>query len=175
MSSSRNACIVTAGALAAGAVAVAFWPTERDVAVRPAAPAPMTIALHCQFYVFVESRPFVAFLMEQAADDRSLYRQAYVAKADGDRTDYNALTDRRPEWRLDGSSDPRRLESRVVVPDAGPAGVGEEDIAIELQEFDPARADGVWREASLRSVYYQNLPGKCRQAKAPGGGQRADG
>lgn len=171
-------------ALAGAAVAVmatglllgAFW--YRSVPpVPPAAFAPQSskvFMLHCQFYVFVENRPFVAFAMEREPGEPARYRQDYVAKADGDRTDYNALLDRRPEWRLDTRHDPQRLEATVVVPNSSQAGVGDEEIAIELREFDDARADGVWREASLKSVYYQNLPGKCRQATAPAADQRAD-
>ena len=182
---SRRSLHFTRGqAWAAAAVAVlatglafgALW--VRDVPP-PAAPVPATsqnvVALYCQFYVFVESRPFVAFVMEQSPEDTDRYKQAYVAKADGDRTDYNALLDRRPEWRLDRSTDPQRLEARVAVPDSGQTGVAEQEIAIELREFDAARADGVWREASLKSVYYQNLPGKCRQAAARAADQRAEG
>lgn len=135
----------------------------------PAAPpprvesAPKRLALYCQFYVFVESRPFVAFMMEKSSEDPALYKQVYVAKADGDRTDYNELVGRRPEWRLDLQANPPRLSSRVSVPDTSQAGLGEQDIAIELRDFDARTASESWREASLKSVYYQNLPGKCRQ------------
>ncbi|MFC3694324.1 hypothetical protein [Chenggangzhangella methanolivorans] len=146
----------------------------KPVAEQPP-PRPTVLTLQCQFYVFVESRPFVAFLLEKAPDDPALYRQLYVAKADGDRTDYNALVDKRPEWRLGGAGDPTLLEAQVTVPDPGPAGVAEQEIAIELREFDAARSDGVWREASLKSVYYQNLPGKCRQAATPFPGQPGSG
>lgn len=134
---------------------------------------PKRMALYCQFYVFVESRPFVAFLLERSSDSPVRYIQAYVAKADGDTTDYNALADKKPEWTLGLAGTPPRIEARVTVPDPGPAGLAEQDIAIELREFDAARADGVWREASLESVYYQNLPGKCRQDPMRDPGQRA--
>lgn len=159
-----------------GGLAAYLSDRPEPTAAAPQQPADQKkVALYCQFYVFVESRPFVAFMLEQSPDDPSRYRQTYVAKADGDRTDYNALADRWPDWRLVGQSDPPRIEARVMVPDAGQAGIAEQDIAIELREFDAARADGVWREASLKSVYYQNLPGKCRQAPMRDPGQGAGG
>lgn len=156
--------------------------TAPDRAERPASSstaqggdgATRQISLYCQFYVFVESRPFVAFLLEQNPDDPARYRQVYVAKADGDQTDYNVIAGREPEWRLDRSVEPPRLDSRVFVPDPSPAGIGEQDIAIELRGFDPAEASGSWREASLKSVYYQNLPGKCRQTRTREPDQRSD-
>lgn len=131
-------------------------------------------SLYCEFYVFVESRPFVAFLLKQAPGDADLFRQVYVAKADGDRTDYNALADRLPEWRLDRRATPQRLKGRVTVPDAGPAGLAEEEIAIELPDSDATRPTDAWREASLKSVYYQNLPGKCRRTSKRAADQRSD-
>ncbi len=170
---SRAALVALSGLLVGGAAALAYWATIPE----PARPAPRPAgaerksALYCQFYVFVESRPYVAFLMEQEAGDAALLRQIYVAKADGDRTDYNAETGVRPEWRLDEAADPPRLEARIVVPAPGQSGLGEQDIAIE---FPGARPDDLadrgstrWREASLKSVYYQNLPGKCRRQNAP--------
>lgn len=128
-----------------------------------AEPAATTVSLYCQFYVFVESRPFVAFLFDKADDERPVYDQVYVAKADGDRTDYNAATGGQPEWRFDAKAEPPRLSARIAVPNTSQAGIGEEDIAIEVYGFDGTRTGNVWYEASLKSVYYQNLPGKCRQ------------
>jgi hypothetical protein len=174
----RAASLGAAGvAIAAiGFGAVHLFNDERSEPVaQPQAEAPKAVALYCQFYVFVESRPYVAFLLNQAQDDAGRYLQAYVAKADGDRTDYNALVERTPEWRLDRSGEPPRIEAKVTVPDQSQAGVGEQDIAIELRDFDAAQADGVWREASLKSVYYQNLPGKCRQAAMRSADQRPEG
>ncbi|MDR4307173.1 hypothetical protein IHQ68_11135 [Chelatococcus sambhunathii] len=170
----RWALVALSAALAGGAAALAYY----FAAAQPAAlgtPAPVEIkrrsSLYCQFYVFVESRPFVAFLMEQAQDDTAVFRQIYVAKADGDRTDYNAETGVRPEWRLDAASVTPRLEARVVVPDTGQSGLGEQDIAIEFpgarREDFADRGSTRWREASLKSVYYQNLPGKCRRQQTP--------
>jgi hypothetical protein len=157
------AAAVALTAAGAGAVYLAS-PPRPAVTQAPEAPAePRKAGLYCQFYVFVESRPFVAFQFE-LADEPSTYRQLYVAKADGDTTDYNAELGRQPEWRLDAKGDPPRLEGRVTVPAATQTGVGEEDIAIELRGFDPSREGRAWSEASLKSVYYQNLPGKCRQA-----------
>lgn len=173
--------------IAASAVSIIFlllvfyvrpW-ADRDDAAPEAAPTavsrpaaappplgPKTTSLYCQFYVFVESRPFVAFLFERAPDERPVYAQVYVVKADGDRTDYSAETGARPEWRFDRAADPPRLTSRIMVPDASQAGVGEEDVAIEVYGFDGTGVGNVWYEASLKSVFYQNLPGKCRQTAA---------
>lgn len=165
------------GVAALGAGVAAYLGATAPKAEAPLAiePANKKLALYCQFYVFVESRPFVAFLLEQAAGDAATYRQVYVAKADGDRTDYNALADTTPEWRFDHAGDPPRLAGRVIVPDSSQAGLGEQDIAIELRDFDAARADGAWRESSLKSAYYQNLPGKCRQASVTDPVQRPEG
>lgn len=167
---------VLGGVLGGGLTAYLAGSPKPAVIGRQTEVGPKRVALYCQFYVFVESRPFVAFLLERSADDSGRYVQAYVAKADGDRTDYNALAEKRPEWRLEGAGEPApRLRARVTVPDPGPAGLDEQDIAIELRDFDAARADGVWREASLKSVYYQNLPGKCRQIETREPDQRASG
>ncbi|RXF73705.1 hypothetical protein [Hansschlegelia zhihuaiae] len=175
--SRRVALVALVGALGAAAAGLALCARGAPPA-EPGPPAadsgPRQTALYCQFYVFVESRPFVAFLLEQAPDDPALYRQVYVAKADGDRTDYNALAGRRPEWRLDQTADPPRLDARVSVPDSSQAGLGEQEIAIELRGFDAARAGDAWTEASLKSVYYQNLPGKCRRAAPPAPDQRSE-
>ncbi|GLK81402.1 hypothetical protein [Methylopila turkensis] len=170
-----SAGLAAALALGAGVYLLrASAPARVETAAAPAAPTaspepagPPKVALYCQFYVFVESRPFVAFLFDQSPEDRGLYRQVYVAKADGDRTDYNAATGGQPEWRFIADVEPPRIVGRVTVPDNSQAGVAEQDIAIELREgFDAARADQTWYEASLKSIYYQNLPGKCRQAAA---------
>jgi hypothetical protein len=175
--SRRIALVAVAGILAAAAAGLALCLRSAPPA-EPGPPAaadgPRQAALYCQFYVFVESRPFVAFMLEQAPDDPALYRQIYVAKADGDRTDYNALAGRRPEWRLDQAANPPRLDARVIVPDSSQAGLGEQEIAIELRGFDVARAGDAWSEASLKSVYYQNLPGKCRRVAAPAPDQRSE-
>lgn len=170
----NRSTLIALSALAGGAAALVYYFAAAQPA-EPRPPAPIGIerrsALYCQFYVFVESRPFVAFLMEQAPGDAALFHQIYIAKADGDRTDYNAETGVRPEWRLDSASVTPRLEARVVVPDTGQSGLGEQDIAIEFPgtswEDFADRGSTRWREASLKSVYYQNLPGKCRRQNAP--------
>ncbi|GLK55891.1 hypothetical protein JOD31_000809 [Methylopila capsulata] len=138
----------------------------------PAAPASRTAAapsaptLYCQFYVFVESQPFVAFLFELDRGEPPVFAQIYVAKANGERSDYDGESARRPRWTLDRGSEPARIASKVTVPAANQTGTAVEDIAIELYGFDPAAPGQRWFEASLKSVYYQNLPGKCRLAGA---------
>lgn len=131
-----------------------------------AAVAPSAPTLYCQFYVFVESQPFVAFLFELDRREPPRFSQLYVAKANGERTDYDGETTPRPTWTLDRSADPARISARTTVPSTGPTGVAEEDIAIQIYGFDPAAKGQRWFEASLKSVYYQNLPGKCRLASA---------
>ncbi|MFD1331140.1 hypothetical protein ACFQ4O_03940 [Methylopila musalis] len=137
-----------------------------------AAPAqvaqPKTVALYCTFYVFVESRPFVAFLLDKDQANPLRYQQVYVQKGDGDTTDYNELMGERPAWRFDGAAEPPRLSSTVMVPDSrAQAGVSPQDIAIEVRGFDGEAVGATWYEASLKSIYYQNLPGKCQQAQGP--------
>lgn len=125
-----------------------------------------TVSLYCTFYVFVESRPFVAFLLDRDEADPLRYDQVYVAKADGDTTDYNELMGERPVWRFDGAAEPPRVNSTVMVPDSrAQAGVSPQDIAIEVRGFDGKAVGSAWYEASLKSIYYQNLPGKCQQTQ----------
>ncbi|WP_020184477.1 hypothetical protein [Methylopila sp. 73B] len=142
-------------------------PAPASPALRTAAAAaPAAPTLYCQFYVFVESQPFVAFLFELDRGEPAAFAQIYVAKANGERSDYDGQGAPRPRWTLDRTAEPARLASKVTVPAANQTGTAVEDIAIELYGFDPAAPGQRWFEASLKSVYYQNLPGKCRLASA---------
>ncbi|GBD49083.1 hypothetical protein [Methylopila sp. Yamaguchi] len=141
-------------------------PAPASPSLRTAAAPPSAPTLYCQFYVFVESQPFVAFLFELDRGEPLGFHQIYAAKANGERSDFDGESAPRPRWALDRSAEPARIASKVTVPAANQTGTAVEDIAIELYGFDPAAPGQRWFEASLKSVYYQNLPGKCRLASA---------
>ena len=122
--------------------------------------------LYCQFYVFTEQRPRVAFYFEVDREGAApAYRQIYVAEDNGERADFDGVSEPRPEWAF-SASEPARISSRITVPDASQAAQHQEDIAIELHRYEPKAEGPVWFEASLKNVHYQNLPGKCRQSGA---------
>ena len=133
--------------------------TQPPVEARAAPPQ-----LYCQFYVFTEQRPRLAFLFDVAnTEPTPVFRQRYIAEDNGERTDYGDA-DTPPVWRYDPSVDPRTISSTIMVPDTSQAGQHEQDIAIQLYGYEPKRDSKAFFEASLKNIHYQNLPGKCRQA-----------
>ncbi len=123
--------------------------------------------LYCQFYVFTEQRPRVAFYFDVLRrEDGPAFQQVYVAEDTGQRTDFGADGSPRPEWRFDRTAEPPRIASTIAVPDNSQAASHDEDIAIDIYSYDPERAGTAWFEASLKNIHFQNLPGKCRQSPA---------
>ncbi len=147
--------------------ALLLWPAEEASPPEPRqAQDSGGTRLYCQFYVFVEQRPRVAFYFEVDREGPApRFRQIYVAEDNGERADFDGVSEPRPEWTF-SASDPARISSRIVVPDASQAAQHEEDIAIELHRYEPSADGPVWFEASLKNVHFQNLPGKCRQSGA---------
>lgn len=166
----KAAALAAASIAAAAALgAVAYFGLGRQ-AEPPAPPKPVEAAkaapsLYCQFYVFVEQRPRLAFLFDVGQrDGRPVFSQRYIAEDNGERTDYDGKTEPRPEWSYDAAVDPRTISSKIMVPDTSQAGQHQQDILIQLYGYEPMRDSKSFFEASLKNVHYQNLPGKCRQS-----------
>jgi hypothetical protein len=70
-----------------------------------------------------------------------------------------------PDWRLDTSAEPARLESEISVFDNSAAGSHTETITIELYDYRPERSNKEWIESGLKSIHYQNLSGNCQQSR----------
>jgi hypothetical protein len=70
-----------------------------------------------------------------------------------------------PDWRLDTSADPARLDSEISVFDNSAAGSHTETITIELYDYRPERSNKEWIESGLKSIHYQNLSGNCQQSR----------
>jgi hypothetical protein len=160
-----GAGIAVAAAIGSAAYFILGPQPEPPAASKPVEAAKGAPSLYCQFYVFVEQRPRLAFLFDVGRrDGRPVFSQLYIAEDNGARTDYDGKTEPRPEWSYDPAVDPRTISSKIMVPDTSQAGQHEQDILIQLYGYEPARDSKSFFEASLKNIHYQNLPGKCRQS-----------
>lgn len=166
----KAAGVAGAGIVVAAALGAVAYLALRPEPQPPAPPKPVEAVksapnLYCQFYVFTEQRPRLAFLFDVGQrDGRPVFAQLYIAEDNGARTDYDGKSEPRPEWSYDPSVDPRTISSKIMVPDTSQAGQHEQDILIQLYGYEPMRDSKSFFEASLKNVHYQNLPGKCRQS-----------
>ncbi len=58
-----------------------------------------------------------------------------------------------PDWRLDTTGEPGRLESEISVFDNSAAGSHTEKVTIELYDYRPERSNKEWIESGLKSIH----------------------
>lgn len=166
---SRRTPIV--GLAIAGAVtallATGYWATQEA----PTTPNPEHVAapaappqLQCVFIGYTGA-PRVAFLFDMTRDgNEPRFEQTSLTEISG--TGRTTKKPPFPDWRLDTSVEPARLESEITVIDNTAAGKHIEQIAIELYKYRPEGTNPGFIEAGLKNIHYQNLSGSCQQSRS---------
>ncbi len=122
-----------------------------DARSEPAASSDRHATLYCEFTNFADRTPLVGFyFLNEGTAELPKYALIFQREKDGQQTDFSGETTPRPEWKFDGSESPAVMHS----PD--------DAIAINLYNYDSSKIGTTWFEAGLRSIYYRNLGGKCR-------------
>ena len=119
--------------------------------------------LHCVLIRYT-GEPRLSFLFDISQVGNELhFDQLYLVEISG--SDKTTKQPPFPEWRLDASAEPARLESEISVFDNSAAGSHTEKITIELYDYHPEKSNREWIEAGLKSIHYQNLSGQCQQSR----------
>ena len=162
---------IVVGIVILGVAALVFawwqWPGGTSISaetgeIQTAAAPPQ---LTCIFYKFTIQRPTLefAFDIEGTLDDPR-FAQRYVATSNGSERQVDVKNEPYPVWQFDPATEPKRLKAEISVLDTSLAGQHTEPVTIELYSYNPRTISPEWFEAGIKSVHYQNLPGKCRQA-----------
>ena len=132
---------------------------------RDVAPAPEIVAtkpqLYCVFFRLSGKEPRVELLFNVDSEERLHFRQLYLIELNGSQRSVDAKEPPFPEWAFDGSVNPSRLSSEIRVVDNTAAGFHQEQITISIYDYEPATAARQEFEASLTSIHFQNLAGRC--------------
>lgn len=133
---------------------------KRDVALAPEK-VETKPQLYCVFFRLSGKEPQVEMLFNVDREERLYFRHLYLIELNGSQRSVDAKEPPFPEWAFDGSDNPSRLSSEIRVVDNTAAGFHQEQITISIYDYEPATAARREFEASLTSIYYQNLAGRC--------------
>ena len=160
---------LTIGAAVAGVLALlvaGYWalyarpPQSKETLAEASKEPPQ---LHCVLIRYT-GEPRLSFLFDISQVGNELrFDQLYLVEISG--SDKTIKQPPFPEWRLDASAEPARLESEISVFDNSAAGSHTEKITIELYDYHPDKSNREWIEAGLKSIQYQNLSGQCQQSR----------
>ncbi|XSG83129.1 MAG: hypothetical protein ACPW61_04945 [Methyloligella sp. ZOD6] len=161
---------IVAGILILGIAALLFvWWWPGDDSLSSAIPETGDLAtadppqLNCIFYKFTAQRPHLEFVFNvEDETGKPRFEQLYVSLFNGRERMVDVKKPPYPVWQFDPAAEPKRIYTEIDVNDDSLAGKHTEPIAIELYKYNPAASGPGWKEASLKSVHYQNLPGQCR-------------
>ncbi|MFD0985603.1 hypothetical protein [Methyloligella solikamskensis] len=173
MAGLRNSIIAGIVILGAAALLFVWWGRGDDSLFSSIPEASENLAaagppqLNCVFYKFVASRPHLEFVFNVEDEvGRPRFEQLYVSLFNGRERTVDVKEPPYPVWQFDPSTEPKRLYADIEVNDTSLSGKHSEPIVIELYKYNPGASGPGWKEASLKSVHYQNLPGQCRQSVA---------
>jgi hypothetical protein len=166
MASRRTLSIGIAAVILAALLVAGYWtihagPPQSNERLVEAPKGPPQ--LYCMF-IRLSGEPRLEFLFDISQVETDIhFDQLYLVEISG--RDKTIKEPPFPEWRLDASAEPKRLESEISVFDNSAAGSHEEKITIELYNYRPEKSDGELIESGLKNIQYQNLSGNCRQTR----------
>jgi len=117
--------------------------------------------LYCIFFRLSGKEPRLELLFNVDREDRLRFRHLYSIELNGSQRTVDAKEPPFPEWAFDTSENPSRLSSEIRVVDNTAAGFHQEPITVEIYDYEPATVARREFEAGLKSVYFQNLAGRC--------------
>ncbi|HRN89741.1 hypothetical protein [Hyphomicrobium sp.] len=161
----RTSAVVLAVGLLAVSIVAGYAVLVDGEDKREAAPVPETVEtkpqLYCVFFRLSGKEPRLELLFNVDREERFHFRQLYLIELNGSQRLVDAKDPPFPEWTFDGSVNPSRLSSEIRVVDNTAAGFHQEQITVSIYDYEPATVARQEFEASLTSIYYQNLAGRC--------------